>query len=298
MVSLPTTQMLTSRNIRVLHLEPTDVCQAACPQCARETDTDFDKRYKHQLSVEMLEGILPEGFVAGLDKMFMCGNYGDPAAGNHTIKIYEWFRSQNPDITLGMNTNGAIGTTFWWHSLAKIFSKPQDYVVFSIDGLEDTNSIYRVNVNWNKLMANAEAFIAAGGRAHWDMLVYQHNQHQVDACERLAKEMGFSWFRAKVTKRPLIGKLESPVGWHSPKKNIVSIDCHALKEQSIYIDAQGRVSPCCWLGSRQRDFVTDFDSVQESWASTSPNQVCVDTCGSDSLGTRFENQWQREVQLC
>ena len=156
------TQMLTSRNIKVLHLEPTDVCQAECPLCARETDHNFDKSRRHQLSVEMLEHLLPEGFVSNLDKMFMCGNYGDPAAGNQTIAIYEWFRSQNPNITLGMNTNGGIGTTFWWHSLGKIFNQPSDYVVFSIDGLEDTNSDYRVNVNWSKVMQNAEAFIAAG----------------------------------------------------------------------------------------------------------------------------------------
>lgn len=297
MVSQVTTPMLTSRNIKVLHLEPTDVCQAACPLCARETDKNFDKGHRHQLSVEQLQSILPEGFVANLDKMFMCGNYGDPAAGNHTIAIYEWFREQNPNIVLGMNTNGAIGTTFWWHSLAKILHKPLDYCVFSIDGLEDTNADYRINVNWAKLMANAEAFIAGGGSAHWDMLVYQHNQHQVNACEQLARDMGFKWFRAKVSKRPLVGKLESPVGWVDPKQQAKSISCHALNEQSVFIDACGRISPCCWLGSRQRDFVTDFEAVKSSWSSLQPNVVCMDTCGTEDIKTSFDNQWQREVAL-
>jgi sulfatase maturation enzyme AslB (radical SAM superfamily) len=290
-----TTQMLTSRNIKVLHLEPTDVCQAECPLCARETDHNFNKKARHQLSVDVLEHLLPEEFVANLDKMFMCGNYGDPAAGNHTIAIYEWFRQKNPNIVLGMNTNGAIGTTFWWHSLAKIMNQPLDYVVFSIDGLEDTNSDYRVNVNWTKLMQNAQAFIAGGGSAHWDMLVYRHNQHQVDACEKLARDMGFRWFRAKVSKRPAVGKLESPIGWQIPNVQAKVIDCHALKEQSIYIDAQGRVSPCCWLGSRQRNFVTDFEEVKNSWISLQPNIICADTCGTSEGNTSFANQWQREV---
>ena len=292
-----TTQMLTSRNIKVLHLEPTDVCQAECPLCARETDADFDKRNRHQLSVEMLEHLFPEGFVVNLDKMFMCGNYGDPAAGNHTIAIYEWFRSQNSNITLGMNTNGGIGTTFWWHSLGKIFNQPSDYVVFSIDGLEDTNSDYRVNVNWNKVMQNAEAFIAAGGSAHWDMLIYQHNEHQVDACEQLAKDMGFKWFRAKVSKRPLTNRLEYPVRWQTPQRQAKKISCHALNEQSVYIDAQGRVSPCCWLGSRQRNFVTDFEEVKNSWNSLNPNIVCLDACGTEDVNTNFDLQWRRENAL-
>ena len=297
MVSPVTTQMLTSREIKVLHLEPTDVCQAECPLCARETDHDFDKKSRHQLSVETLEHLLPQGFVAKLDKMFMCGNYGDPAAGNHTIAIYEWARSQNLNITLGMNTNGGIGTTFWWHSLGKVFNQPQDYVVFSIDGLEDTNGDYRINVNWNKVMQNAEAFIAAGGSAHWDMLVYRHNEHQVDACEQLARDMGFKWFRAKVSKRPLANRLEYPVHWQKSQQQAQKISCHALNEQSVYIDAQGRVSPCCWLGSRQRDFITDFDAVQSSWDSLNPNIVCLDACGTKDIDTNFDLQWRRENAL-
>jgi hypothetical protein len=292
------TQMLTSRNIKVLHLEPTDVCQAECPLCARETDKNFDKSRRHQLSVEQLESILPEGFVTNLDKMFMCGNYGDPAAGNHTIAIYEWFRQHNPDIVLGMNTNGGIGTTFWWHSLGKIFNRPSDYVVFSIDGLEDTNGDYRINVNWGKVMQNAEAFIAAGGSAHWDMLVYQHNEHQVDACEQLARDMGFKWFRAKVSKRGFTQQLQHPIGWATPNVHSTKINCYILKEQSLYIDAQGRVSPCCWLGSRQSAFVPDFESVQSTWASTNPNSVCVKACGTTGTETSFTRQWQREVELC
>lgn len=292
------TLMLTSRNIRVLHLESTDVCQAACPQCLRETDADFDPHLRHNLSVDHLSALLDEEFIRGLDKMFMCGNYGDPAANHQTLAIYRWFRKLNPDIVLGMNTNGALQTTFWWHELAQIFNQPQDYVVFSIDGLEDTNHIYRINVDWKRLIANVEAFIANGGSAHWDMLVYQHNQHQVNACEQLARNMGFRWFRAKVSKRPMVGRLQSPVNWINPRTNHGSIRCRALEEQSVYIDAQGRISPCCWLGNRQKDFVTDFDEIQRSWSGPAPNLVCVNACRTDDRGSSFNNQWQREVQLC
>ena len=297
-MDLPATiQTLTSRDIRVLHLEPTDVCQAACPQCARETDREFDKNTRNHLSVDTLDTILPASFAGGLRKMFMCGNYGDPAAGDHTLQIYRWFRKLNPTIVLGMNTNGGLQNTFWWHELAQILSQPHDYVVFSIDGLEDTNGVYRVNVNWRRLMANAQSFIAAGGSAHWDMLVYRHNEHQVEACQQLARDMGFRWFRAKVSKRPLVGRLEQAVNWQKPRPTSGDIQCHALKERSVYIDAQGRISPCCWLGSRQSDFVTDFDAVQQSWQDQ-PNSVCKDSCSVSTEQSRFTQQWQREVELC
>jgi MoaA/NifB/PqqE/SkfB family radical SAM enzyme len=162
--------------------------------CARETDTTFNKSSKHHLRVENIQQHFSDRVIARLDKMFMCGNYGDPAAGYYTMDIYNYFRKVNPEITLGMNTNGGLQNTVWWHELGCIMNQPQDYVVFSIDGNEDTNSVYRVNVNWTRLKENIKAFVSAGGKAHWDMLIYEHNQHQVDECEQLAREMGFNWF--------------------------------------------------------------------------------------------------------
>lgn len=285
------------RDIKVVHLEPTDVCQAACALCARETDPNFRKDQQHHLTIDQILKHLSNEQIASLDKMFMCGNYGDPAAGKYTLDIYNYFRSQNSNITLGMNSNGGIQTTVWWHTLGAIFNQPLDYVVFSIDGLESTNETYRKNVKWSKLMYNAQAYIDAGGSAHWDMLVYQHNQHQVDECEQLARDMGFSWFRAKVSKRPFTEQLKFPSGWKSA--NIVSsaVNCHALNEQSTYIDAQGRMSPCCWLGDRQQDFITDIEQVQQSWTSLQPNITCLDACGTIDGASSFTNQWQRTTQL-
>jgi sulfatase maturation enzyme AslB (radical SAM superfamily) len=195
-----------------------------------------------------------------------------------------------------MNTNGGIRTTDWWTKLAQTLNQPRDYVVFSIDGLADTNHIYRVNVNWHNVMANAQAFIQAGGSAHWDMLVYEHNEHQVDAAAELAQSMGFRWFRAKVSKRPLVSGLKPPVNWARPVALTGDIRCHALSEQSLYLNAQGRVSPCCWLGSRQKDFVSDFNEIIQSWADQ-PHPVCATNCSSAQNNTNFTQQWQKNIEL-
>ncbi len=289
--------MLMSRDIRVLHLESTDVCQAACPLCARETNPRFDPEDRHHLTVDHIVSVFGREQIASLHKMFMCGNYGDPAAGHHTLDIYRAFREINPEITLGMNSNGGLQSPTWWQELASVMTGPRDYVVFSIDGLEDTNSIYRVNVSWKKVMANAEAFIGAGGSAHWDMLVYQHNQHQVDHVQEFARSMGFSWFRAKVSKRQPVKGLQYPVQWKRPHVASGPIHCHALTEQSAYIDARGDLHPCCWLGDRLDQAPVDFAEVQQTWLSDSPNPVCRRNCSSDDSGTSFTNQWQRNVAL-
>lgn len=280
---------------KVLHIEPTDVCNLACPLCAREYDHEFNKSIKNHLTVDQIKKHCDIDFIKNLDKMFMCGNYGDPAAGRNTLDIYKHFRNINPTITLGMNTSGSLRTPSWWTELAGILNQSRDFVVFSIDGLADTNHIYRVNSQWDNIIANAQAFISAGGSAHWDMLVYKHNEHQVDECQAMAKSLGFKWFRAKVSKRPLANSLEYPINWSKLEHSSGQIDCHALKEQSIYIDAQGRKSPCCWLGSRQNNFITDIAQVQVTWVTATPDSTCAATCTVKENITTFESQWQREV---
>ena len=291
--------MLKLRRVKVLHIEPTDVCQAACPLCAREINPDFNKSDAgRHLRVEHIQRLYPERVIKGLDKVFMCGDYGDPAAGKYTLDLYRYFRSMNPNVILGMNSNGGLQTTFWWYGLGKILNQPKDYCVFSIDGLEDTNATYRKNVNWAKLMANAESFISAGGSAHWDMLVYKHNQHQVDECEQLARSMGFKWFRAKVSKRPMIAGLEAPINWQQPVKKLGAIKCHAIAEKSEYVDARGRKIPCCWLGNSVVDPILDINVVKTTWKTDLPYSVCANNCSVNKNKTVFQDQWQREIQLC
>lgn len=287
--------MLTSP--KILHLEPTDVCNLECPLCARVVDTEFNSAHQNHLNVNQIKALFSVDEIKCLDKMFMCGNYGDPAAGKFTLELYRYFREVNTNIILGMNTSGSLRNVEWWIELAHILNKSKDYVVFSIDGLEDTNHIYRVNSIWDKIITNATAFIRAGGQAHWDMLVYRHNEHQVEAAIQLARQIGFKWFRTKVSKRPLVNGLETPVHWVKPSITLGTIDCIALREQSLYVDATGRISPCCWLGARKSNFIADFDQVKASWLSDKPEPTCLMTCGTRFNISNFENQWTSEVEL-
>ena len=185
-----------------------------------------------------------------------------------------------------------------------------DYTVFSIDGLEDTNHIYRRNVSWKKVMNNVQAYIQAGGSAHWDMLIFNHNQHQVDAAKQLADSLGFTWFRAKVSKRFAtmpIKFLNPPEGYSQPNvSNPTNIDCFALKEQSVFLAANGEFLPCCFIGPyvfnkdeqlKQALDTEHWQGVIDSWES-SPLPICSRTCGTDGCNKgSFENQWKQELQL-
>jgi MoaA/NifB/PqqE/SkfB family radical SAM enzyme len=291
-----------NNDIKILHIESTSACNAKCPQCAREIDPNFKQVDVKHLTVANIKKLFDVDFIKNLDKMFMCGNYGDPAAGKHTLEIFEYFRSVNQSITLGMNTNGGIRSPSWWKTLAQVLNQPKDYVVWSIDGLEDTNHLYRINVSWNKVIKNANAFISSGGNAHWDMLTFEHNQHQIKDAELYAKQLGFKWFRVKVSNRHEIAPvsfLSKPAGWQAVNHAGSKISCRALLEKSLYVAADGTIFPCCWLGSLDPHTIEEFDSIKQSWVSDTPNSTCKFTCSTnDTDKTNFTNQWQYEVELC
>ena len=65
-----------------------------------------------------------------------------------------------------IHTNGGKGSPNLWRMLAQELKDfPQGVVTFSIDGLEDTNHLYRRHVVWENLINNVKAFIDNGGLA-------------------------------------------------------------------------------------------------------------------------------------
>ena len=170
--------------------------------CARNINGGEDNPWIHnaELSIEDIKKIFTTDFIQQLKHMYMCGNYGDPIVAQDTLEIFRHFRSVNSDILLSMNTNGSARNIEWWAELAKVIGD-KGYVIFSIDGLEDTNHLYRKNSSWQRIIDNANAFISAGGRAHWEFIVFAHNEHQVDEARNLADVMGFEKFQVKKSAR-------------------------------------------------------------------------------------------------
>jgi len=193
--------MFNINNTKELHMETSSVCNAACPLCARETDPNFNKKNAVSLSLTKVKELFDEKFISNLDSMFMCGVYGDPAAAPDTIEIFKYFREINPTIRLSIHSNGGLRAARWWEELGTVLCNEGDWCYFGIDGLIDTNHIHRVNTDFSKIMENAASFISSGGRAHWEFLVFRHNEHQVEEARRLSQDMGFINFRVKISRR-------------------------------------------------------------------------------------------------
>jgi MoaA/NifB/PqqE/SkfB family radical SAM enzyme len=130
----------------------------------------------------------------------ICGNFGDPILNNDLIPIISYIRNSNNQIKLDIHTNGGARSVAWWTELAK--AMPEKHLVqFGIDGLEDTHHLYRVGTNFNKIINNAKAYISAGGKARWNFITFKHNEHQLEECRQLAKDLKFDSFYEKQTSR-------------------------------------------------------------------------------------------------
>ena len=194
--------MYNYEDIETVHLEMTEACNASCPMCARNLNGGDVNPYlnNRELSISDVERIFPVEFVEQLKRIYMCGNYGDPAVARDTLEAFKYFRQHNKDINLSMHTNGSMKRPEWWAELARTIGR-KGHVIFGLDGLEDTNHLYRQGTVWTKIMENVSAFIAAGGRARWDFIVFAHNEHQVEEAEQLSKDMGFEKFQYKKSAR-------------------------------------------------------------------------------------------------
>jgi len=192
--------------ITQVHWEPTDKCNSGCSMCPRYDLKGFEisTLENKEWTLESFKKAWSLKFLSQLQKILACGNFGDPCACKEFVDIYEYCRETNPGMGLACNTNGSLRNPAWWSRLGAVMREDQNlgnYCTFSLDGLEDTNHLYRRNTNWKKIMENAQAFINAGGVAHWDYIVFEHNEHQVDEARELAKTMGFKNFNVKRTTR-------------------------------------------------------------------------------------------------
>tara|TARA_B110001454_G_scaffold13920_1_gene12642 strand:+ start:2072 stop:3166 length:1095 start_codon:yes stop_codon:yes gene_type:complete len=284
---------LNLNEITTLHMEHTSKCNLLCPQCARVDEGKLNPKLPlEELTLDDYKRILTPEFAKQIKRIFWCGNYGDSIASNNFLECLEFIRHSGVE-GLTIVTNGSARSPDWWTKVAQILDRDTDRVDFSIDGLEDTNHLYRINSNWKKLKENFTAFIDAGGNAHWDYLIFDHNIHQVAEAKKFAKEMGFESINFKNTSRfvkvsdfsnLMSEKVKTRKSTYtiSSKENknktkyeqIIDkfgdfnsyvdqtpITCKYKVDKTVYIDFQMKLWPCCWVGSPT--YFDDEDNIQK-----------------------------------
>lgn len=262
-----------------VHYDLTDLCNAGCPQCARTNPDGCKPREwlaRRACSLDDFRRYSPPDFVAALKTVSFCGNYGDPAVVPDLIPILGYCWSCNPKLVVRVYSNASIRAVSWWRDLARAASGHTLRLIAAIDGTnQETSRLYRVGTDFPTIMRNTAAFISEGGIAEWWMVVFRHNEHQVETAEAMAKARGFANFRSYPSNR-FNGKpsftyshrgvehvLMPPTKVLAPRSATthrvavdefavteIVISCEARRVSEAFIDFMGYLSPCCHIGRR------------------------------------------------
>ena len=286
--------------VETVHLEPTQLCQASCPMCDRNKNGGEVNQHlvNKSLTIDEVKKIFSKSFLRSLKSIYMCGNHGDPILAQDCLEMIKYFRESNPDIHLQITTNGGARKPEWWEELAQYIN----FVNFSVDGLEDTNHLYRQGVNWRILENNMQAFTDAGGTARWTFLVFNYNEHQVEEAKEYSQLLGVKKFIVKKSGRyintydlkkrkehqavnrkgeftALLSQPKNPKyqnkalghyddiikNYGSMDRFIEQVDLKpkCVEKAEIYVSAEGHIMPCCWLHGQMYKWWRPIEESQE-----------------------------------
>ena len=185
-----------------LHIELTSKCNSACPNCPRFVmgSTKLNPSViLDEIKLNDIKKWFSIGFIKKIGSINFCVNLGDPKNCTEMYEIVEYFYKTNKNIKIEVHTNGGARNVEFWKKMGELSKKAGDniLVIFSVDGLEKTNHIYRRNVKWDKLLENILSYTKNGGYAIWEFLLFKHNEHEIYLAKYKSKEYGFRNIRFK-----------------------------------------------------------------------------------------------------
>ena len=136
--------------VKSFNLEITNKCTLACPECFR-TNNPWIKQNLTDLPLSVLENVFPlvdRDQFKGL-RINLCGAYGDCIYHRDFHNAIRYLKTAG--LTLCVETNGSHRKPGWWEKTCEILDE-NDVINFSVDGLEDTNHIYRINARWRDII--------------------------------------------------------------------------------------------------------------------------------------------------
>ena len=267
--------MLDKNTLQEIQVDITSYCNSFCPGCSRNVDGGAvnDRLPLMHMDKKVWQEIARFVDNYPIKSIIFNGNYGD--ASNHPMIVEMLDMITKKDIEVLFHTNGGARDTIFWKNLAESLSTFKlGIVVFSIDGLVDTNHLHRRNVDWDALMNNVSSFINSGGKAKWRMILFEHNVHQIKQAKKMAMNLGFASFSLhrsyfknynipkykNFQAYEIIGVDENKVKKYNTKyryetKEFSSSKIEKYKLESlcpwqemarIQIDVDGTVWPCCY----------------------------------------------------
>ena len=276
---------LSGRDVRmgrpfVLMVEPTNICNLACPLCpsgngtlarrAGTMDLDSFRRILDKQSRDLL--------------LLMLWNQGEPFINRHLTDMVRMAKGHN--ITTITSTNGHFIRSRT--EAEDVVDSGLDEIIVSLDGATpETYVKYRVGGDFDRVIEGVRLLAEAKHRrasihplVHLQFIVMKQNEGEIDAARALARRLQvdhFSVKTAQVTTRdeaqtflPADSKYSRYRTREGPPvvKSRLTNTCRHLWYSTV-VNWDGTVSPCCFDKNglfRLGDALDNGRSFDEIWA--------------------------------
>lgn len=237
-----------------LHIEPTSRCTLRCSKCARTVM--LDKFGKKSLPLTDLDFKDLDRFIdVKLDKILLCGNFGDPIYHQNFLKLLTVCKKHADRVKI--TTNGSYRSTRWWNEITSILTR-DDEICFSIDGTPENFTQYRVNGHWGSILNGIKTCVNSSAKTSWKLIPFSFNEDSINKAKQLSTDLGIDKFIVSPSSRwekndflkP--NDLELVSGNYKNQKEFklgatdFNIDPECNDNQSHYVNAKGFYVACCY----------------------------------------------------
>ena len=329
------------------HIEISSKCTLQCPRCARQEVPD--SLINTELDLEFFKrNFTPEFVLANVQKITFCGDDGDPIYAHDLIPVVRYLKSIKP-VEIVIVTNGSHKKSQWWTDLGTILDSNDSvhFSIDGYDNA--SNNLYRVNSDYNSIVAGLQALRSASAcQIVWAAIAFKFNQDYIELMQQFAESLGVDQFQlTKSTKfgsvypsygadDPLQPSVKFVSSTHrferevtvltdrsewqpipltnlklfnqTPSRNGVTPLCE-IGNKGLYIDARGRLFPCCWVANRYnhnsdwQQIANNFDlhtrtltdAVADSFWTTEFQtfkwQECQTKCKTSNVDEKYATSW-------
>ncbi len=235
-------------------MEVTNVCNLKCPFCLTGKGISGGRDVRHMKYEEAKRMLDAVG-----DYLYFLQVYtwGEPLLNKDVIKIIEYAKKKN--IYVMLSTNATAMTTAY---NKRLLESGIDYLMVAIDGgSKQTYEAYRRGGDYDKVIANVQDLLrqkensrTAKPFVEWQFIVFRHNEHEVDATEKMAYEMGIN----KFTPLPAYVENEEWAATDSRYRTDLGnperlYNCDRPWSH-LNVRADGGVASCCYTFFKKDDF--------------------------------------------
>ena len=184
-----------------IEIELTTVCSLGCPGCPR----NYQKHLKGQWNTGhmLLDHVKWIAKNTDFKTYLFVGCYGDPLYHPDILQILDFYAWLGKRVHL--ETNGSFGKKELWDVINTDLDIHKMTWTFSVDGLEDTNHIYRKHSKWTNIEYAMSKILSMPKdrrpKTIWKWIEFPYNAHQTKTAKELAMEIGFDRFEVMKSSR-------------------------------------------------------------------------------------------------